>query len=75
MMANADAFSIWGDPPDGLSKDLTKRQIALLKRYIMEKAGKAYTMGFNNGVDHAFNLVSETVSDSYQRQRAKHRRS
>ena len=69
----ADAFKVWGDPPEDLTKDLTKRQIAILKRYIGDKAGGAYTMGFDNGVDHAFNLVSEAVSDKYQKQRAKHR--
>lgn len=69
----ADAFQVWGNPPETLCKDLSKRQIALLKRYIMDKAGSAYTMGFDNGVDHAFNLVSETVSDKYQKQRAKRR--
>jgi hypothetical protein len=73
-MAKADIFSVWGSPPQALLKGLSSRQITVLKRYTEATASGAYRLGFDCGVDEAFNIVSETVTDKWQKRRAKSRR-
>lgn len=71
MARKADIFSVWGVPSEAILKGMSARQIKLFKSYIEGTANKAYTIGFDCGVDHAFNLVSETVTDKWQKRRAK----
>lgn len=65
----ADTFSVWGAPPTTLTKGMTPRQIALFKAYTEATANKVYRLAFDNGVSHAFVMVSDTVQKEWKRQR------
>jgi hypothetical protein len=65
----ADPFDVWGKPPQALAKGLTERQMNLLRAYTEATATSVYRLAFDNGVSHAFGIVSETVGKEWKRQR------
>ncbi|WP_454626999.1 hypothetical protein [Bradyrhizobium cenepequi] len=74
-MAKADIFAVWGEPPQALTKGLTKRQIQLLKRYTDAVTGKCYRIAFDNGLNHGLSLVSTVASKEMRKQRDRMARS
>lgn len=71
MATKADAFSVWGQPPEALTKDLTQAQIRLLKKYAGSIGEATYRMAFDNGVQHAFGIVSDVTEKEWEKQRRK----
>lgn len=65
----ADTFDVWGKPPQALTNKLTAAQMIALRRYTEIVVGKCYRLAFDNGVSHAFSLVSETVMREWKAQR------
>lgn len=65
----ADPFEVWGTPPQALTKGMTERQIKLLRAYTEATANGVYRLAFDNGVSHAFDLVSMTVQTEWKKQR------
>jgi len=72
-MAKADPFSVWGTPPDALTKDLTQAQIKLLKKYASAIGETTYRMAFDNGVQHAFGIVTHVTENEWRKQRTRAR--
>lgn len=71
MGNKADAFSVWGQPPEALTKDLTQAQLRLLKKYAGSIGETTYRMAFDNGVQHAFGIVSDVTEKQWEKQRRK----
>ncbi len=69
MDRKADPFSVWGQPPQALTKDLTQAQIKLLKKYAAAIGESTYRMAFDNGVQHAFGIVTDTTEKLWAKQR------
>lgn len=65
----ADPFSVWGHPPQALTKGMTDRQIALLKAYTEATANSVYRLAFDNGLNHGLCLISTVASKEMRRQR------
>ena len=73
MATKADPFSVWGIPPEVLTRNLTQAQIRLLKKYAGAIGERAYRMAFDSGVQHAFGIVTEVTEKEWEKQRRRAR--
>lgn len=65
----ADPFDVWGAPPKLVLSGMSVAQQGALKRYVERVTGKAYRIGYDNGISHAFEHVSNTVTREWRAQR------
>lgn len=70
----ADTFSVWGAPSKAVLQSLTPSQVKALKRYVRSVTDNCYRAAFDNGVSHAFLVVSETVAREWRNQQKRYRR-
>ena len=68
-VTKSDPFDVWGAPPKVLK--LTERQQDFMRGHIESVVERTYRIAFDNGVAHAFSMVSETVAREWRSQQSK----
>lgn len=75
MARKTDIFAVWGEPPQALTKNLTRQQLLMLKRYTDAVTGKAYRIAYDNGFVEGICKISSTANDELIKQRNRMARS
>ena len=75
MARKADIFSVWGEPPQALTKGMTKQQIMLLKRYTEAVTDQCYRLAYDNGFVEGLCRISSTATKELNKQRDRMARS